>query len=285
MKARAKGLLVFVQGGTTFGKPVHSGLGRVHYKGLRVIGTTGGNPADAMAKIPATGEIRKGDNIHVVGAGGPMGVMHVIRNLCQGVPGVTVYAADLSDERLATLSRTAEPCAKANRVGYVAYNSTKTTVDAAFGYSAIMAPVPALINDAVKRADKGGVINIFAGIPAEKFGDIDMDAYVEKGLYFIGTSGSVMSDMRVVLAKVESGRLDTNVSVAAVAGLDGAVAGIQAVEKALVPGKIMVYPACKGLTLTPLSELKDKMPEVAAALKNQVWTREAEAALLARFGA
>jgi hypothetical protein len=86
--------------------------------------------------------------------------------------------------------------------------------------------------------------------------------------------------MKRMLEKVESGRLDTNVSVAAVSGLDGAVEGIRAVENRLIAGKILVYPVCKGLGLTRLEELGEKLPDVAARLKDGLWTREAERALL-----
>ena len=55
------------------------------------------------------------DKINIIGAAGPMGTMHVIRDLCQGVPGVTVFAGDLSDERLAVLQKLAEPLARKKR--------------------------------------------------------------------------------------------------------------------------------------------------------------------------
>jgi hypothetical protein len=48
--------------------------------------------------------------------------------------------------------------------------------------------------------------------------------------------------MKIVLKKTESGKLDTNLSVAAVSGLDGAIEGIRAVENHSIPGKIIVYP-------------------------------------------
>ncbi len=51
--------------------------------------------------------------------------------------------------------------------------------------------------------------------------------------------------MKAVLKKVASRQLDTNLSVAAIAGLDGAVDGIRAVEKNPMPGKIIVYPFAK----------------------------------------
>ena len=89
--------------------------------------------------------------------------------------------------------------------------------------------------------------------------------------------------MKRMLEKAQSGTLDTNVSVAAVSGLEGAVEGIRAVEKRTIAGKIIVYPACKGLGLIKLEELSDKLPQVAAELKDGLWTDAAEKALLAMF--
>jgi L-sorbose 1-phosphate reductase len=282
-KVAANGLFLIMLCGGELGRDVTTALGRVHYGGIRIAGSDGNQPADALKTIPATGEIREGNAIHVVGAGGPMGVMHVIRNLCQGVAGVTVVAADLSDERLAALDRIAHPTARRNNVEYCSYNPRTAPFSGAFDYVAVMAPVPQLVAQAVSESNPGGIINIFAGIPAAVTGEIDMDAYVRKGLYAIGTSGSTMEDMKIVRANVESGRLDTNVSVAAVSGLEGAVAGIRMVENQEVPGKIMVYPTCKGLEVTALSELAETMPEVADKLADGVWTQEAEEALLARY--
>ena len=277
-KVAAGGLFNLVQCGGKFGRPVVSQVGRVHYGGIRVIGTTGSDPAAAMATIPATAEIRANDKINIIGAAGPMGTMHVIRDLCQGVPGVTVFAGDLSDERLAVLQKLAEPLAKKSNLSLRPYNPSKEKLADKFNYVVLMAPVPALVTQAVPSAAPRAIINIFAGIPADKNADIDLDAYVEKQLYFIGTSGSVLDDMKAVLAKVVSRRLDTNLSVAAISGLDGAIEGIRAVEKNLMPGKILVYPSCRGLKLTPLTELGGKLP-----LEDGHWNKQAEEALVRQF--
>jgi threonine dehydrogenase-like Zn-dependent dehydrogenase len=264
---------------------VTTAVGRVHYGGIRIVGTPGSEPADALRCIPATGEIRKGDKINVIGAGGPMGVMHVVRNLCQGVPGVSVYAGDLSDERLAALTAIAGPIAKKNNLGYHPYNAkTQPPTGVAFDYAAVMAPVPALVAAAVEQMATRGIINIFAGIPATISGPINLDTYCAKGCYFIGTSGSTLDDMLALKRKVENGQLDTNVSVAAISGLEGAIEGIRAVEKQQIPGKILVYPACKSLGLTPLPTLGKTMPVVFQALENGLWTTCAEQALLATAG-
>ena len=273
---------VICQCGETFGKPVMTAVGCIHYRRFRIAGTAGGDPADALASIPERCEMRKGDKVNVIGAAGPMGVTHVIRDLCVG-DGVTVYAADLSDERLEALAKIAEPTAAANGTTYVGYNPTQTQPDVKFDMQVVMAPVPALVASAVTSCAPKGIIDIFAGIPAEKYGEIDLDFYCANQLYFVGTSGSTMDDIQIVLNHVAEGAIDTNVSVAAISGLDDAVLGIRKVENQEVPGKIMVYPSCKGLKLTLLADLTATLPEVAAKLENGVWTKEAEEALLAHY--
>ena len=274
-KLPANGLMVICQDGKKFGRPVVTPVGRVHYGAIRIVGTTGSNVADALAAIPATAEIRPNNKINIIGAAGPMGTMHVIRDLCQGVPGVTVYGGDLSDERLAMLNKLAGPLAAKNKLTLRTYNPSKDKLAEQFDYIVLMAPVPALVVQAVQDAAPRGIINIFAGIPADKTAAIDLDAYIAKQCYFIGTSGSTLDDLKAVLKKVVSRQLDTNLSVAAVAGLEGAIDGIRAVEKNLMPGKILVYPDCKGMPLTPLTALAGKLP-----LKDGQWNKQAEEALV-----
>jgi hypothetical protein len=80
-----------------------------------------------------------------------------------------------------------------------------------------------------------------------------------------------------------SGRLDTNVSVAAISGLEGATEGIRAVENRSIAGKIVVYPSCRDMGLVTLEELNEKMPEVAECLNDGLWTKEAEEKLLEMY--
>ncbi|MGO8674953.1 MAG: alcohol dehydrogenase catalytic domain-containing protein [Limisphaerales bacterium] len=274
-KVGVHGLFNIVLCGGHFGRPVVSQVGRVHYGGIRVIGAAGSDPAASMAYIPATAEVRANDKINIIGAAGPMGTMHVLRDLCQGVPNVAVFAGDLSDERLAMLQKLAAPLVEKNKLSFRPYNPAKEKLAGQFDYIVLMAPVPALVVQAVAAAAPRAIINIFAGIPGTVTAELDLDAYIAKELYFIGTSGSTLDDMKLVLAKVVARQLDTNLSVAAVAGLDGAIDGIRAVEKNLMPGKILVYPSCHGLKLTPLPELSGKLP-----LAGGLWNKQAEDALV-----
>jgi threonine dehydrogenase-like Zn-dependent dehydrogenase len=282
-KIAPQGLLNIVQCGGKFGRDIETAVGRVHYGGIRIIGTTGWDPCESMEIIPETGEIREGNKINVIGAAGPMGLMHVIRNICQGIKDISVFAGDVDDNRLAILSKIAMPLAVKNGVLYKPYNAAKLKIQEIFDYIVLMAPIPGLVTSSVQSIAKRGIINIFAGIPANVTANINLDAYIEKQVFFIGTSGSTLDDMKRMLDKVQSGRLDTNVSVAAVCGLDGATDGIRAVENRTIAGKIMVYPACHGLELLPLEELTEKMPEVAENLHNGLWTKQAEQKLLAKY--
>ncbi|MFC1780947.1 alcohol dehydrogenase catalytic domain-containing protein [Planctomycetota bacterium] len=283
-KIAPHGIINIVLCGGTFARDINTPVGRVHYGGIRIIGTTATNPADSMAYIPQTGEIRAGDKINVIGAAGPMGLMHVVRNICHDLDDLSVYAGDVDDARLEALTKIVQPLAGKNNAEYKAYNSIKEKISEAFDYIVLMAPIPTLVVEATLAAGQKAIINIFAGIPATVSASIDLNAYIEKQLYYIGTSGSTIDDMKVVLSKVETSRLDTNVSVAAICGLDGAVEGIRAVENRLIAGKIIVFPACKGLGLTTLEELSQKMPEVAKSLNSGLWTKQAELKLLEKYG-
>lgn len=279
-KLAAAGIINVVLGGQRVGRPVSVGVGRLHYGMTRWVGTTGDRAAESYKHIPATGEIRENDRILVVGAAGPMGQMHVIRNVCLGISGVSVVGTDLDDPRIEVLRRKAEPMAKTNGVPLRLVNPRNQQLDETFTYFVLMAPVGALVADAIQKADEGAIVNIFAGIPAPTKHDLDLDAYIEKRCFMFGTSGSTIEDMRIVLRKVQGDQLDTNASVDAISGMSGATDGIAAVENRTLAGKIIVYPMLHEVGLIPLAELDKHFPTVAAKLDHGRWTREAERELL-----
>jgi len=274
------GIINIVLGGRRIGQLVSVGVGRVHYGMTRWVGTTGDHAAESYQHIPATGEIRENDRILVVGAGGPMGEMHVIRNICSGLSGLSIVGTDLDARRIEGLRRKAEPMAKANGVALRLVNPQREHLDGTFTYFALMAPLGALVADAIQKADEGAIINIFAGIPAPTKHDLDLNAYIEKRCFMFGTSGSTIEDMRIVLRKVERDQLDTNASVDAISGMAGATDGIAAVENRTMAGKIIVYPMLHHLGLIPLAELHNRFPTVAEKLDDGKWTRAAERELL-----
>ena len=274
------GIINLVLGGNKIGEPVSVGVGRIHYGGTRWIGTTGDDAAASYRNIPANGEVRADERVLVVGAGGPMGQMHVIRDVCLSVPGVSVVGTDFDDVRLETLRKKAEPLAQANGTPLRLVNSQTSPLSEKFSYFALMAPIGVLVANAIQDADAGAIVNIFAGIPAPTKHALDLDAYIEKHCFMFGTSGSTIEDMRIVLRKVERDGFDTNASVDAISGMAGAIDGIASVENRTLAGKIIVYPMLHDVGLIPLSELGSRFPSVAAQLDGGKWTRAAEQELL-----
>ncbi len=277
----ARSLLCTVLGGKAIERKVQLDVGRVHYDFVRYIGTSGTDPAEAYASVPANGEIRAHDKVAIIGAAGPMGLMHTVRTISLGLPGVVVDAADVNDERLAHLATVAGPTATERGVPLRVVNSVTSPLEPGYTYLTCLVPVPALLSQAVDLAADGAIVNAFAGFPAGTLAELDLQGIIERHVFLLGTSGSEMSDMRSLLDKLESGALDTSISLDAVCGMAGFADAIDAVNNRTSGGKIMVYPQLHDLGLVRLSELADTLPEVAAAMVDGRWTPAAEAALLA----
>ncbi len=126
------------------------------------------------------------------------------------------------------------------------------------------------------------MINIFAGVAPGAYANIDLNAVALRGVRFTGTSGSSIADLCRVRDLVESRQLDTNRSVAAIAGMEGVADGLHAVADGRFAGKVVIFPNLgKPLPLTPLPELGSVLPTVAARLdEDGNWTRAAEEELL-----
>jgi threonine dehydrogenase-like Zn-dependent dehydrogenase len=275
-----RGLINIVTGGASIGRAVAVDVGRVHYDLTRWVGTTDASAMDGYATIPADGEVRAGDRMGVIGAAGPMGLMHVVRAASAGWKDLSIAAIDIDDSRLEHLERAAGSIARSRGVELTVINSRSTEVAPGFSYIALMVPAPALVGQAVTLAGSGCRINIFAGFATGTRAQIDLDRYIGQHCYFLGTSGSGIPDMKAVLRKVESGELDTNISLDAVCGFEGVADALAAVEARTAAGKIMVYPSLPDLGLVRLSELAERFPTVAAALDDGRWTKAAEQELL-----
>ncbi len=276
------GTIDIVLGGETVGRAVAIDVGRIHYDGIRWTGSARDSAFEGYARIPVDGELRDGDAVAVIGAAGPMGFMHVIRAATSGLANLRIAAFDIDDARLAHLAAIAAPLATAAGVGASFANSrVASPPEHAFSYVGVMVPAPALVAQAVAMASPGARVNLFAGFAVGTRAPLDLDAILRDRIWLFGTSGSEIRDMRVVLGRLEAGRLDTNVSLDAVCGMEGVEAALAAVEARQSGGKIVVFPALHELGMIRLDELPARLPEVAAHLREGHWNRDAEAALLA----
>jgi len=277
---RRDGILNTVCGGRRIGQPVTIDVGRIHYDGIRLVGTSSSSAADGYAMIPQDVELSPGDTLAILGAAGPMGFMHTIRAILSDAPDVRVEAIDIDDDRLGRLEATAGPIARRRGVDVRFVNSRRTSPGRSFSYVALMVPSPVLLAAAVDMATEGARVNAFAGFAAGTRADVDLDAVLERRVFLFGTSGLEDSDMQTVLGRLERGELDPNASVDAVCGMAGVAEALAAVEARASGGKIVVYPELHDLALTRLADLADRLPDVAAALENGGWCRRAEDALL-----
>ncbi|MBD3182136.1 alcohol dehydrogenase catalytic domain-containing protein [Candidatus Poribacteria bacterium] len=280
-KLADRGLMNIVTGGEKFGEPVMIDVGRIHYGGTRYIGNTGKKAADSYKHIPATSEVPAGADILVVGAAGPMGTMHVIRDIALPEHPKSIVGSDINSERLEILKNSVKEAAESKGIEFIAHNPKESgNYEGKADYAVFLPPLHVLLPPVLYNLKPNGVLNIFAGIKSGTQAPVDMDNYTENNLYMIGTSGSTVEDMRIVLAKLDSKSLDTNSSVAAISGMKGAIEGLKGVDSQRFYGKVVVYPQIPDMELIELPDLEKVMPEVAKHLKNGVWTKEAEEALL-----
>ena len=275
-----RGIMNLVTCGRRFGRNVSIDAGRIHYDLIRYVGTTGDRPEEGYSWIPASCELRDSDRVAVIGAAGPMGLMHAVRTVTSGIPGVSVDAVDVDDERLARLREVLEPIAAEHGVATKIHNSATTPLEHGYTYVALMVPAPALLAQAVDLAGEGAIVNAFAGFAIGTMAQVDVDAIVGRRIYVAGTSGSRISDMVTVLSRLEAGTVDTNISLDAITGMAGVPDAIESVNNRTSQGKIMVYPKLHGLGLVRLVDLKEKLPDVAAAMDGGRWTKRAEDVLV-----
>jgi len=267
-------------------RKVNVDVGRVHYNRWGTVGGTGPDIAQAYSRVPVRSTLRPGGAAWFVGAGGPMGRMHVQRAIQIADHPATIVCTDISDLRLRDLCESFAAEARAKGITFICANPMQKDTYAAamapfkqvgFDDIIVLAPVPAVIADAATYLAPKGVMNIFAGVARGTTAEIDLsDAYL-RDTRVIGHSASSIDDLRLMLHQAETGVLSPNRSVAAVGSLDVAKEGLQAVQDTVYPGKIVIYPNIKDFPLTAVPDLKDKLPGVYAKLKDgREWTVEAE---------
>ncbi len=267
-------------------RPVSVDIGRVHYN--RWVYTGGRSPdiARAYSDTPVRSSLKPGGRAWFVGAGGPMGRMHVQRAIQKpNGPGIIV-CSDVSTLRLGDLQDSYAAEAAEKGIEFICLNPMEKESYAAgmapfkaagFDDIIVLAPIPPVIADAGKWLADKGVMNVFAGVARGTMTTLDLsDAYL-KDARVIGHSASSIEDLRQMLHDTETGELSPNRSVAAIGSLNAAKEGLKAVQDTTFPGKVVIWPQIKDFPLTALPDLKDSLPTVYAKLKDgKEWTIAAE---------
>lgn len=274
------------------GTIINLDVGRVHYDGWRYVGASG---PDILAAYLSNrrAELKPGGKLWVLGAGGPMGQMHVQRALDVSEKPSLIVATNLRTDRIDALEGLVPGarqqgvemvCMTRKDLGPERYFERLRELAGPEGFDdiVVVAASADAIAESVPFLARDGVLNIFAGLPRGTTAPIDLSDVALRNVRFIGSSGSKIADMQRVLDKVRAGQLTTRRSVAAISGMAGAKDGLRAVAEGRFAGKIVVFPQIPELSLVPLPELRDVLPNVYARLEDgRYWTNEAEAELLA----
>ena len=261
-------------------------LGRVHYNRWVYVGGPAPDIAAAYGRVPVRPTLRPGGKAWFVGAGGPMGRMHVQRAIQSHDGPGTIVCTDVSDLRLDDLCVSFGAEAEAKGIHWVCLNPLNKESyqegmarfrEQGFDDIVVLAPVPPVIAEAATYLASKGVMNVFAGLARGTLVDLDLSDAFLRDTRVIGHSASTIDDLRLMLNQAESGQLSPNRSVAAIGSLSAARDGLHAVQDTAFPGKVVIYPHIKEMRLTPLPELKDSLPTVYAKLTNgREWNLEAE---------
>lgn len=270
-------------------------FGRLHYDYIAFVGSQGPDIAASYGEARNRCELRPGGMAVFIGAGGPMGQMHVQRAIEQPEGPHLVIATEVSDERLQTLKERFAPLAEKNGRNLLFFNPTTANqnfydfvMEATGGEGAddvvVSVPLASLMAEAATVMKPDGMLVFFAGVPTGTLGPVNLSNLYLHNAQYTGTSGLTIDDQASVMNQSLSGALNPGRSVAAIGGLNVARQALSAVMEGSFPGKIVIFPQIRDLPLMSLEEVKEKIPEVAARLgEGDVWTPAAEEALIEKF--
>ena len=266
-------------------------VGRAHYDAVSFVGTTGGDIAQAYRRKRMS-EMQAGGSAWFIGAAGPMGQMHVqLAVETDGGPS-RILATDVDSDRMQALRDLVESKARQRGIDIRFVNPKEEGQEAVeraiaeltggkgFDDVVLLAPIPFPIPEGIANLAQDGILNIFAGLARGTKVGLDLSAFWMKNVRMVGSSGSSISDLHDTLSRAESGRLSTNLSVAAIGGIDAMGDGVAGVKSNRFTAKTVIFPQIK-LPLTAVPDLKDILPNVYARLQDgRYWTKEAEEELL-----
>ncbi|BBB49680.1 alcohol dehydrogenase catalytic domain-containing protein [Pelolinea submarina] len=266
--------------------------GRIHYHYTAYVGNKTTDISASYGEARNRCELRPGGCALFVGAGGPMGQMHVQRAIEKKDGPAVIIASELKKERADVLLRAMEPLAKAKGKIFKLFNPSETdqslgefikdvTGEDLVDDAVICVPVAQLMAESARLLKPDGMLVCFAGVPNGTYIDVDLSPVYLGNQQITGTSGSSLLDQEVILRKTLEGDLNPNRSVAAIGGMGVAQKGLEALINGTYAGKIIIFPQLNDLPLLGLEELSSYYPRVAEKLgENALWTLAAEQALI-----
>ncbi|MDX9866177.1 MAG: zinc-binding dehydrogenase, partial [Anaerolineaceae bacterium] len=268
-------------------------LSRLHYDYISFMGNQTNDIAASYGEQRNRCELRGGGLAVMIGAGGPMGQMHVQRAIEQPDGPATIIATEVNASRLETLQDRFVPLAEAKGKTLEVVNPAKEEGrlnDLVMKFSdgrgaddvVVCVPVAQLMAEGSALMNSDGMLVLFAGVASGTMAPLDLSRVYLHNAQYTGTSGLTIEDQKLVLDRARENALSPELSVAAIGGMKTVKKAYQALIDGRFPGKIVIYPQFDDLPLLGLDELAVEIPEVAAKLgPGNSWTLEAEKALFA----
>ena len=274
---------------------VDTDVGRLHYDYTAYLGNQGPDIAASYGEERNRCELFPKGTTVFVGAGGPMGQMHVQRALELPDGPTTVIATEVSDLRLDSIQERFSSLAEKNGRKLFTFNPQTNekslhdyVMEVTGGKGAedvvVSVPIAAVMAESDTLMNENGMLVFFAGVPNGTMAPMNLSNVYLSNAQYTGTSGLTLDDQRQVLSQASLGSLSPGRSVGAIGGMNVAKEGIKAVIDGKYAGKIIIFPQIVDLPLMGLDELEKNLPEVAAKLEpGNMWTMEAEEALFEKY--
>ena len=275
---------------------VQADVGRLHYDYVAFIGNPGTDIADSYGEARNRCDLTSKGSAVFVGAGGPMGQMHVQRAIEMTDGPELVIVTDINDQRLAEIESRFASLTEANGCKLFTYNPINANTSLHdfvmqhtdnIGADDVVVCVPngGIMAEAATFMNKDGMLVLFAGVPNGTLAPVDMSNVYLNNMQYTGTSGLTLEDQTVVMENTVAGNIAPAVCVAAIGGMNVAKDGIKAMMDSKYPGKIIVFPMLLDLPLLGIEDLQEQLPSVAEKLgAGNIWTQEAEQALFEHYG-
>jgi threonine dehydrogenase-like Zn-dependent dehydrogenase len=269
-------------------------VGSIHYEGWFYQGAEGTCFSDAYGRnIRSSWE--KGGTCWLPGGAGAMGQMHTQMAVEAPDGPNRILVSDMDDARIENVKKLLAETIEKRGIEFKTVNPGKISPDefdeilrefAPEGFDDVimLVPVVPVLNSSAKHLGKNGLMNIFAGIPAGKEGDLNVRSIVSGGVRYIGSSGSKTAHLRHTLNLAESGSLKPVTALAAVGGMKSLKEGLQALIDAKYPGKTVIFPNCPDMPLTAIDDIAGLAEGIEDTLdSNGFYTLETEKKLFEKY--
>jgi threonine dehydrogenase-like Zn-dependent dehydrogenase len=269
-------------------------VGSIHYEGWFYQGAAGTCLSDAYGRNVRSAW-KKGGSCWLPGGAGAMGQMHTQMAVESENGPARILVSDMDDARIENVRKLLADAIARRGIEFKTINPGKMSREefeeavrefAPEGFDDIimLVPVVPVLNASAQALGKDGLMNIFAGIPAGKEGELNVRAIADGGVRYIGSSGSKTAHLRYTLELAESGKLQPVTALAAIGGMNSLKTGLQAVIDAKFPGKTVIFPNCPDMPLTAISDISALADGIEKTLdKNGFYTLDTEKELFKKY--